>query len=220
MRASQFLTKEEQASVEAAVAEAERTTTGEIVVVIASRSGRYHRAADIFGFLTGLVGLAVAYTQAAALRPLVGEVAAPGLLQSSLVLIFGFVLGSSLASRYPRLRLPFVPPDEMTDEVRRRAAEVFYRYRVGKTVGGTGILIYVSLFERTVYVLGDDPISEQLQQTDWNEVRDQILRGIGDRRRADGLRAGVLKCGELLTRHFPLQGEDVNELPNEVHLID
>jgi putative membrane protein len=89
-----------------------------------------------------------------------------------------------------------------------------------KTQEGTGILIYISLHERMVRILGDDSISAKLTQDDWNGVRDTIIEGIRSKRPADGLKEAILKCGELLAQHFPIRPDDANELSNEIHIVD
>ena len=60
-RARTFLTAQGQKAVSSAVSEAEAKTSGEIVPVIATASGRYDRAEDIFGLLIAMISLAVVW---------------------------------------------------------------------------------------------------------------------------------------------------------------
>lgn len=76
-----------------------------------------------------------------------------GLAAVIAIIVAGFLVGATLATRFPVLRLPFIPPGEMRHEVERRALEVFQRYRIRTTRGGTGVLIYVSLYEHMVRVV-------------------------------------------------------------------
>ena len=73
----------------------------------------------------------------------------------------------------------------MNEEVERGAAEAFHRFRVRTTNEGTGVLIYVSLFEHRVRVIGDDAISRKLGQSDWKEIRDLITNGMRSGRPAE-----------------------------------
>jgi putative membrane protein len=130
------------------------------------------------------------------------------------------VLGTAAATFLPTLALPFVTEKEMRGEVERSAAEAFHRFRLRKTAAGTGILLYVSLYERRVRVLGDDAIAEKIDQKDWETVRDLIVDGIRANRASEGICRAISKCGELLSRHFPIQPGDANEIRNELQIID
>lgn len=223
--ASKFFSEDERRAIASAVAEAERHTSGEIVPVVATASGRYDRAEDLFGVVGALLALAVAWILFQDIRPVAGDWASGrtltlGLLPLLLIVAGGFVLGTVAATFLPVLALPFVTEREMRKEVERSAAEAFHRFRVRKTAAGAGILLYVSLHERMVRVLGDDAITEKLDQNDWDAVRDLIIDAIRANRAAEGLSQAILKCGELLSRYFPIQPGDVNEIGNELRIID
>ncbi len=221
--ASALFSDQDRQAVAAAVAEAERSTAGEIVPVVASVSGRYDRAEDLFGLLVGLVALVVVWTlfQGTTQADWIGEgIPTLGLLTVVLVVAVGFVGGAALATRVPLLRLLFIPRSEMLDEVERRALEAFQRRRVRATAGATGVLIYVSLYERMVRVVGDDAIAAKVTQQDWDTICALVVDGMKSGDPTKALVQAVRKTGELLTRHFPIQPGDRNELPNELTLID
>ncbi len=208
-----------------ALGDAERRTSGEIVPVVCVASGRYDRAEDLVGVVVSLGTLGVFWYLFQGVDPGGGEwsagpTVALGYWWVALIVLAGFALGAVLATYFPALRLPFIPRSEMEAEVERRAAEAFSEFRVATTVGATGVLIFISIFEHAVVVRGDDAIGEKLAQEDWNGVRDVILGGIRTGKPADGLEAGIRKCGELLARHFPIEADDVDELRNEVRFLD
>ena len=60
-RASQFFSDTDRQAIEAAVAAAEQRTSAEIIPVVATASGRYDRAEDLFGVIVALVALSVAW---------------------------------------------------------------------------------------------------------------------------------------------------------------
>lgn len=223
-RASQLLTDEEKKAVQDAVAEAERGTSGEVVPVVATRSGRYDRGEDLFGVVLGLAAVTVGW--------LVGQDAIPpgdwgerwevvlGLVAVLVLFVGGFTAGAALATRFPELALLFVGKKEMLAEVQRAGAAAFYRFRVRRTAGGTGILIYVSLLERMVWVFGDAAIAERHDQSRWEELKDTVIAGIRQGRAAEGLCAAIARCGEILAEYFPIQPGDVNELTNELRVVD
>ncbi|MDC0358604.1 hypothetical protein OAO01_07290 [Oligoflexia bacterium] len=223
-KAEKLFNEEERQGLMDALTEAESNTSGEIVPVVATASGRYDRAEDIFGVLFALVVLSVCWVFFQDIRPAQAEWSSGytltlGLGFTILIVALGFAVGSAAATHFPALCAPFIPRGEMLEEVERRAGESFYRFGIGNTRGSTGILIYVSLFERIVTVKGDRAISEKLNDQDWLGICQAIIAGLKRKDPASGLRSGILKSGELLSAHFPIEANDDNEIPNEIHFI-
>jgi putative membrane protein len=224
-RASDLFPEGERQKIADAVTEAEKNTSGEIVPVVATSSGRYDRAEDTVGFLMALLFFLFSWWLFQEVTPVdedwkSGSIIAFGPVMSVITLVVGFVLGTALATLFPVLRLPFIPELELTEEVERAAAEAFQKFRLRKTIDSTGILIYVSLFEHTVRVIGDDAIAAKLDHSEWETVARLITDGLRLDRPTGGLSQGIGKCGELLSAHFPRKADDVNELPNELIVID
>lgn len=224
-RASQFFNKEDLRKIADAVEDAERRTSGEIVPAVAGVSGRYDRAEDLFGMVLALVVLTLSWLWVQEIQPVegdweMGQTLVLGLVPILFIVLAGFLIGAVAATRIPVLRLPFISKKEMLQEVERGAAEAFHRFRVRRTAEASGILIYVSLYEHMVRVIGDDAINEKLGQSDWDGVRDLVIDGIRSGQPADGLVRAIRKCGELLSEHFPVRPGDVNELHNELRIID
>ena len=224
-RASRLFTDEDKQAIKDAVAQAESTTSGEIVPVVATRSGRYDRAEDIFGIILALIAVAVAWLLFQQARPAAGDwesgpTLTMGLWVVLLTFAVAFVVGASLSTLVPALARPFVGKQELQEEVLRSAQQAFFEFRIRGTEGSTGILIYVSLFERMVWVIGDHAISEKLTQPDWDEVKDLVIEGLRNGKPTQGMCSAIARCGELLAAHFPIAPGDVNELSNELKLID
>jgi putative membrane protein len=221
--ASTLFNEQQRQLIEAAVTEAEQGTVGEIVPVVATVSGRYDRAEDLFGLLLGLVALVVIWVlfqDTTETAWAAGHTPTLGLAAVTAIIVAGFLAGASLATRFPVLRLPFIPPREMRQEVERRALEAFQRYRIRTTRGGTGVLIYVSLYEHMVRVVGDDAVTEKISREDWEGICHLVVDGMKADNAAQGLTLAIRQSGELLARHFPILPDDHNELSNELILID
>lgn len=224
-KATRLFSEEEIKTIEAAIGEVETSSSAEVVPVVASVSGRYDRAEDMFGFLLSLVVLGFSWGWLQGLAPAAdtwGDAPALGLpLAVALaILAVTFFIGMALASHFPVLRLPLIARREMQEEVERRARETFQRLKIRKTENATGVLIYVSLYEQMVHVVGDDTINAKLSREDWTALCGTIISGFKAGRPAEGMRSGILRCGELLARHFPIQPGDTNELVDTLHLID
>jgi putative membrane protein len=224
-KASQYFSPEQKKTIEAAVSDAEKNTFGEIVPVVATMSGRYDRAEDTFGIIFALICLSLAWTYWRQIVS-VGNDWCNG-LESNLsllavigIFVIGLMLGTLLATIFPLLCLPFIPKKEMRQEVERSAAEAFQKYRVRGTKGATGILIYVSLYEHRVVVLGDSAIRDKLAPEVWNDICQAAIQSIKRRALAEGLIDAIRLSGKLLAEHFPVMQGDRNELGNELRLID
>jgi putative membrane protein len=221
--ASTLFNEQQRQFIAAAVTEAEQGTAGEIVPVVATVSGRYDRAEDLFGLLLGLVALVVIWVMfqdTTETAWAAGHTPTLGLATVIAIIVAGFLVGATLATRFPVLRLPFIPPREMRHEVERRALEAFQRYRIRTTRGGTGVLIYVSLYEHMVRVVGDDAVTEKISREDWEDICRLVVDGMKTDNAAQGLTLAIRQSGELLARHFPILPDDHNELSNELILID
>jgi putative membrane protein len=224
-KATKLFTEEEIRSIETAIGEVEKTTSAEVVPVVASVSGRYDRAEDMFGFLLCLLVLGGAWGLFQGVSPAVDAWGGGPVFRLNLPVLLGilvvtFFVGIALASRFPLLRLPLISKKEMQEEVEARAREMFQRLKIRKTESATGMLIYVSLYEHMVHVVGDDTINAKLSQDDWQALCDTLILGFKDGKPEEGMRSGILQCGELLARHFPIQPGDINELVDTLHLID
>lgn len=224
MQAKKLFTPEEQEEIRRAITQAELNTSGEVVPVIASASGRYDRAEDLFGLLLAILAVSLVWTLFQGVNPnpigwSSGSAVSLGLPTLLGVFVGFFFLGAILATWLPALKLPFVSKSEMATEVERRAAESFFRFGIGKTRNATGILIYISLFEHQVVIKGDSAISEKLEQDDWNRVRDAVISGLKNGQATSGLIEGIQSAGQLLEKAFPASSDNPDELPNEIHLI-
>jgi putative membrane protein len=223
--ASKYLSQADKARIEQAISDAEKQTSAELMVVIATRSGRYDRAEDFFGVILALAAVAVAWSLWQGLEPARGDWTSGhdldiGLLPVLGLFLFWFLVGAGLATRFPILARPFIPRAHYEAEVRRRGFEAFHLFRVGHTKGRTGVLIYVSLLEKMAWVVGDDGISEALPQTTWESATRAVTDGFKSGNHADGLVQAVKSCAEVLAPKFPGAADDRDEIPNTVKVLD
>ena len=223
--ATKLFTNEEIKSIEATITEVEKQTSAEVVPVVARVSGRYDRAEDLCAFLLSLLILSCMWVWFQGVAPSSEVWSGNPSFKLSLpvvliILVISFFVGIALASHFPLLRLPLITRREMKEEVERSARETFQRLKIRKTKHATGILIYVSLYEQMVHVVGDDTITSKLSQEDWDNLCNTIISSFKSGRPEEGMRNGILRCGELLAKHFPVEPGDENELFDTLHLID
>lgn len=105
--------------------------------------------------------------------------------------------------------------------VAQRAAEAFISEEVFKTRDRTGILIFLSLLERKVLVVGDAGINAKVEKNDWHDIVGRVVKGIRTGKPAEGLIEAIQQCGELLQRHgVTIRPDDQDELPDSLRLKD
>jgi putative membrane protein len=100
--------------------------------------------------------------------------------------------------------------------VMQRAVRAFYEKGLYKTKRNTGVLFFLSLLERKVWVLADKGIYEKIDQETLNRFARTVSQGIKEGRACDALCNAIEEAGKLLSRHFPITPDDTNELSDEV----
>lgn len=201
-----FFSEEEKERIRRAVAEAESRSSGEIATMVVQESDRYPEAEKLGALL--VAGL-VAVIAAVALRhvtiwtyiPLVCLLYLPALW---------------LFRRFPRLKLPFAGPLRQAEAVRERAVVAFYQQGLFRTRDETGILIFISLLEHKVWILGDRGINERIEQRCWESLAAEMAAGLRAGKGAESLCSVIAQCGDELARHFPRRADDINELTDEI----
>ncbi|NTW68223.1 MAG: hypothetical protein HGB23_00055 [Chlorobiaceae bacterium] len=208
--AEKFLTASERLHIEGRVAEAEKRTSGEIVVMVVPSSYHYPLASMLGSLLTAmLVSIAVTFLY----EQFIGKESMwffPSLF--SIV----FILFNEVIKRIPLLKRFFVTRSDMQEEVDEAAIQTFYYRDLNQTVDHTGILIYISLFEHHVRVIADKGINDKVHKDAWQEIVTTIVGGIHAKTQASAIAAAVDRCADILSIHFPLKAGDRNELSNEV----
>ena len=210
--ANKFLSADARQRIEAAVKAAERETAGEIVCMVDSASYRYPMA-NVLG------GTVLALPPALLLTPLVGGWLWIGTANMWLFLgLFGlaFTLFWFVIDRTAWLKRRFVSQREIEEEVEEAAVTHFFKYGLYRTRDATGILIFISVFERKVWVLADHGINVKVPAGHWDAVVADITAGIRENRAAEAICEAVAAVGATLKSHFPIKPDDTDELQNVI----
>jgi putative membrane protein len=213
-KASQFFTQPDLDRIAAAVNEAERKTSGEIVPYVVERSDDYDEAVWRGGFLCAMIPLSVF---------LVARLFTNQWLPSTITIILStFVaagVGLFLVKFIPSINLLFAGSDDIEKRVSQRAREAFLAEEVFKTRDRTGILIFLSLLEKRVVVLGDAGINAKMEESEWKEIVKLIVDGIHNGKPAEGLIDAIQQCGKLLQAHgVEVRTDDKDELSNALRM--
>lgn len=220
-----YLTEDQHEIVSKAVRDAEQTTSGEIVTVLADRSDGYSDVVLVWAAV-------IAFTSMALLALIPEQVMAfiDGLFSSGwgstwgpseiIELFVGFGLFVWLAIwalfSWDPIRFALIPGPVKTARVHERAIRHFKVGAERRTHGRTGILIYLSMREHRAEIVADEPIAGIVDAEVWGEAMADMLVEIKHGRVAEGMAAGVRDVGKVLSKHFPPAEDDENELPDRL----
>ncbi|MDE2386003.1 MAG: TPM domain-containing protein [Alphaproteobacteria bacterium] len=208
------LSPAERRKVTEAITRAERATDGEIVVVAARASDDYiHVPVHI------AAGVALAVPLFVPLLARLAPWSAISIHWLFVVQLCVFIAVALLLS-LPALRHAVTPRKLMHKYAHRNAAAQFLATNIAATRARTGILIFVSLLERYVEVIGDKAIADKLSQADWQKIIDDMVPLLREKKATDALVLGVDRCGALLARHFPASKDNPNELPDHFIVLE
>ena len=200
---AQLLNAEDAATVAEHVAQAERGTAGEIVVVLAERSAGYEQQRAAVSFTATLLVAVALYRFA----PMIHELwVLCG--QAPLMLVFWWLSGRRATLR------AIVPRQVQAEAVRARSRQVFVDHGVTETRERSGVLLFLSEAERRVELIADRGIHERVGAELWQALVDDVVAAIRGGQARVGLTRAVDAIGARLAQHFPPSPEDTNELPD------
>ena len=217
------LSEADHAKVSAAIAAAEAKSDGEIIAIATDLSDSYHDVGLHYAVLVLFLVLAFFAAWPGQLEQwwtwLMGWSTEPS-LRELLTLLLGFALAKFLAVlfvlKYMPLRLALTPGSTKARRVRRRAIMLFKTGAERRTVGRTGILIYLSMGEHRAEIIGDEAITSVTTPETWGEAMTALLGHVKEGQTGDGIVAAVGLIGEVLREHFPRSSADTNEIPDKL----
>lgn len=230
-RAQKFFSEAENDAITRAIKDAESNTSGEIAVMVVDRSDSYGEASALGAVtLAGIIALCLELAVSAVLNysniwsgsegrlmSLIESSARYASLWTFIPLAFILYFPSRLLfTRFPVLSTFFMTRKRIHEAVRERAVRAFYEKELHRTRDETGVLLFISLLERLVWIIGDRGINEKIEQSFWNERAEELTAGIRARNHGAAACAVIARCGEELARHFPRKPDDTNELSDRV----
>lgn len=198
------------------VAEVEKRTSGEIALAIAKESDAYSAVELLYAisavFLSGLIFIFFA-------EPINNFLSSFTWLPSLARLLSAFLVFQTLVMLLVILFLnisPFerilIPKKLKLKNVKKRAYIHFLDSGLYKTKEQSGVLIFVSVLERTVFVFADSGISAKVEQSEWNHICKGLAKSLKDKKAGKGFLKAIEECGEILIKTFPTKASKANEL--------
>ncbi len=206
-----------------AVSNAEKRTSGEIALAVIPESSSY-------AFWELLTAVVTALLLAIALFPIADGIYSwlcgifwgerPWYLAAFFMTVCALaVILLYLAYNIPAIDSIVVPQAARHHAVYARAMRYFTESGVYDTSNHSGVLIFVSYFEREVRIIADRGISEKISQDLWNLIADEISESFSKKNVKEAFVNAVNRCADLLAEYFPLEGEKKNELVDGLVLL-
>ena len=222
-----MLNKIDEDRIAAAVAKAEETTSGEILVVLAAEVSKYREVP-----LAWAGALAVALPPivlALSIQPLAGVVGdlwvvgQSGALQAELsvgVAVYAVVqivlfLAVLAIVHIPSVRRVLTPKVLKRHRVAKAAHHQFVSMGALATGVETGVLIFVALDDRQVQILADAGIHQACGEAPWTAAAAAIIASMkAGHDPSGGIIEAIGICGAALTEHYPSNGPRTHGFSN------
>lgn len=206
-------TKSDLEKIENSVRSAESKTSGEIVPIVVEQSVDTVLAHAVFLFL----GLFLAVLADHGVLYFQGWGTSPW--TSPLIYIGAFVISFLLARSSAAIRFVF-GKSFLQQKAYERACFYFLNEGLAETRDRTGILIFISLTEHLVVILGDKGIHSKLGDAYWKKNCNALAKHIGEKNLVVGLCECIQHLGMALQEYFPIQPSDRNELKDGIRVRD
>jgi putative membrane protein len=198
-----------------AVRTAESKTAGEIVPYFVNQSDDY----SVARWRGGVACSSLAILASLTVQMMSTTWIPYGILELSGAVVGAFLLGILIVRMFPAFRRLMLGHAIMQRQVSHRASVAFLSEEVFKTRERTGVLIFMSFFERRVVILGDSGINSKVAQSDWDGIVQTIIKSVKQGKPAEGLVDAIRQCGELLQQHgVERRRDDTDELSDSLRI--
>jgi len=220
-KVNQF-TPDDHKIVTSAVSLAEKSTDGEIVTIVTGESDSYGDVAWAISGLVALTALLVISLFPEVYLNIIDWLAGgwSGISALPYWTLFVFTalkfFGTRLILIWKPLLFILVPPSIKKARVRKRAISLFRVSTDHRTVGRTGILLYLSMREHRAEIVADQAIAAKVEPGVWGDAMIAMIDRVRAGAPGEGMAEAVRQMGLVLTEHFPKTHQNPNELPDRL----
>lgn len=204
-----MFSSEDKQRVEDAIGHAEKSSRAELVVCITEQASSYQIEIVMLMALAALLGV------------ILGSIFPVRFLWFTLAegLAVLFSLTALLLSHLSATARYILPQSSMHEQVEQLALKTFVEREIFQTELRTGVLILLSQKEHRATILGDSGIHAMIGQAGWDGHIKTIIQGIQKNQSADSVIEVIQSLEKTLGCAMPLQGDNPNELSNEVVVL-
>lgn len=201
------LTTEFQTRLWEAVKAIEHGSQVEVVAIIRSRSGDYRDIALSWG----IVGALLSFTYVMFAPDLFDD----WLIYGAPVVAFA---ASCMAGNMPFLIRLSAAKSRLQKNVEIMARALFQKGGIQHTQAKTGVLVYCSWLEKTVYILPDRGVETAVPVEEWRKLRAEFQQIFTHNNPSVALLEQLHKSQALFEHYLPQLPGDINELPDDMEI--
>jgi putative membrane protein len=199
-----FLNEKSLTKLEDTVTEVEKSTSAEIVIAIARFSESYRDVPIIFGFILSMLTL-------------IFILFSPFDIHTWFVMPFvviTYFVGYIICTKIELFMRLFTREERRREQVKRAAKIAFFEESVSATKDRTGILFYLSLFEKRVEILSDLGIDGKISKDKWNSLTIELNKALCGQKPLEDFSDKLATCISFLSVSFPPGEENPDEIMN------
>lgn len=207
--AQKYIHTESVKDIEAQISEIEKTTTGEVIVLIV-------RESVSTSYVSFVLFALLALTSFFLLRDILHNFWL-NVFENILIYSLNFVvlfLFARILVKIKGIKRFFLHPSDMEKAFQQRAVSEYYQNNLYKTKNNTAVLIMVSLLERKAIVLASHELNKVTKEDLWSECIKAIVSGARKRSLGEGISEALRLITPILKERFPLSQATDN--PNEI----
>jgi putative membrane protein len=189
------------------IAELERASQIEVVIMIKKQSANYEDLPWCLGGLLSLLSLAILYFSDTDIE---GHIV---LLTTFDTFGLGVLLGF-----IPLIRRLLITKKRKQRNVEIMARALFQKGGLHHTSAKTGTLVYVSVLEQQVYIVADRGAEMAIPAAEWQQINNDLAEVFKDKNPSQALLTELAKCKNIFHRYIPALENKVNELPNDLQV--
>lgn len=105
-------------------------------------------------------------------------------------------------------------------DVMDRAVEVFANLHMHQTRYRNGVLLYIAYEDHKFAIIGDAGINARVGDNFWQQEQQMLTEHFRNEAYTEGICNCLRDIGNELTKYFPYETDDTNELPDNISYGD
>ncbi len=191
------------------IADIEKQSLAEVVVIIRAKSANYHDVSLWFGFVLQVVVLLYLLFSPQVFNPY--WICFAG--------VISFLFGFSIVELLPVLKRVLTKSKRKKHAVEVYARALFQKGAVYDTREHTGLLIFVSLLEQMVFLVPDKGLLLRIPEHIWEEISQEFNKIFKEEDLVtDALLSKLTYLKPLLAQYVPPVENDINEIPDDLEI--
>ena len=98
------------------------------------------------------------------------------------------------------------------------AIKQFEKLCMTNTKDRNGVLIYLALKDKKMAIIGDTGIDEKVPDDFWESIKNTMVKNFKEGKFMEGICEAIKESGIKLSKYFPYQSDDENELSDEISI--